>query len=108
MEKSAVRLPKILVLTMGAPAARRWDYTQEEWDKWFMVERGGDQGDYRAPPAASPPPLPPPTLPQPRAPAPSPSRASTNAMPWALLCPSGGQGRCRAAAILLAIPLHPC
>ena len=24
-----------------------WDYTQAQWDEWFMVERGGDQGDYR-------------------------------------------------------------
>ncbi|CAJ1398881.1 unnamed protein product [Effrenium voratum] len=24
-----------------------WQYTQEEYDKWFMPERGGDQGDYR-------------------------------------------------------------
>ena len=25
----------------------RWDYTQEQWDEWFLIERGGDQGDYR-------------------------------------------------------------
>ncbi|CAK8987512.1 unnamed protein product [Durusdinium trenchii] len=24
-----------------------WEYTQEEYDQWFMPERGGDQGDYR-------------------------------------------------------------
>ena len=24
-----------------------WDFTQEEYDEWFMLERGGDQGDYR-------------------------------------------------------------
>ncbi len=24
-----------------------WDYTDEEYEKWFMLERGGDQGDYR-------------------------------------------------------------
>merc|ERR1719213_386092 len=24
-----------------------WSYTQEEFDKWHMPERGGDQGDYR-------------------------------------------------------------
>jgi hypothetical protein len=25
-----------------------WDYTQAQWDEWYLVERGGDQGDYRA------------------------------------------------------------
>ena len=24
-----------------------WDYTQEEFDKWQLLERGGAQGDYR-------------------------------------------------------------
>ena len=25
-----------------------WDYTQEEVDKWQLLQRGGEQGDYRA------------------------------------------------------------
>ena len=25
-----------------------WHYTQEQWDEWFMVERGGDQVTYFA------------------------------------------------------------
>ena len=24
-----------------------WEYTQEEYDKWQLAERGGAQGDYR-------------------------------------------------------------
>ena len=24
-----------------------WEYTQEEYDKWQLQERGGAQGDYR-------------------------------------------------------------
>ncbi len=24
-----------------------WDTTQAEYDEWFDVQRGGDQGDYR-------------------------------------------------------------
>ena len=26
---------------------RGWEYTQEEYDKWQLAERGGEQGDYR-------------------------------------------------------------
>jgi len=25
----------------------RWQYTQEQYDEWFLPERGGEQGDYR-------------------------------------------------------------
>ena len=25
-----------------------WDYTQEQYDEWYLSERGGEQGDYRA------------------------------------------------------------
>jgi len=24
-----------------------WECTQAQWDEWFLLERGGDQGDYR-------------------------------------------------------------
>eukprot|EP00967_Tisochrysis_lutea_P142299 scaffold262652_cov33-Tisochrysis_lutea.AAC.2 len=45
---SAWNGPQMLRTSHHLLHAFRWEYKPEEYDRWYMPERGGEQGDYRA------------------------------------------------------------